>query len=128
MRHDGALIQPTLTMSNCTCTQNQTSEESYAVLSKSARSEGDDGHALFLVPAPEEGIMEYRVVLVPNLSYRETVKRGSHCTAFKWVANQIATADQLKEYRLQSRCVEFCNFAGGRCPIGCICGPGNFCS
>jgi hypothetical protein len=108
---------------SCSCTHNQTDKDSYEVLAKAASS---IGHGLFLVPDPEKGVLEYRSVTVAKLTYGECVKRGSNCVAFKWIAYQIYSAENIESAR--AKCSGFCNFAGGRCDFGCICDPGNFCS
>ena|ERR1700692_3895673 len=73
------------------------------------------GAGLFLVPAPEIGILEYRKVLVENLSYAETIKRGANCKAFSFVPQDLMTTDQLR--------AKFCYGAcpGPDCDNGCIC-------
>lgn len=113
--------------SMCDCNKNQTSKKSIAALGKSGRAIDDElGSGVFLVPAPELGILEYKTVNVPRLTYRETVKRGEHCVAFKWISIGEASINAID--KSQQGCAGFCNFAGGQCPFGCMCGPGNFCS
>jgi hypothetical protein len=40
---------------------------------------------LFLVPAPAVGILEWKTVIVENISYEECAKRGENCEAYQWI-------------------------------------------
>lgn len=76
------------------CQKNQTPKES---LSKRAADRTATGTGLFAVAAPERGVLQYRVVMVPGLSYEETVKRGHLCVAFKWIADTLESYESLEK-------------------------------
>ena len=112
----------------CNCNKDQTPKESKEVLAKSRNGYlRERGTGIFLIPAPELGVLAYRAVNVQNLTYFECVRRGHHCLAFKWVSVKHADIKAIEASQLRD-CFGFCNYAGGFCPIGCICGPGNYCS
>jgi hypothetical protein len=73
-------------LDSCGCKKNQTHPE---VLAAAGRNGVDalsiPGFGVFVIPAPEKGILEYKVVVVEDLTYLECVKRGANCPAFKWV-------------------------------------------
>ena len=72
-------------MCNCSSKnqKNQTSKEVFEFLTQSDKKE-PVGISLFIIPAPEIGIMEYKMVTVEGLTYMETVKRGQMCEVFKF--------------------------------------------
>ena len=43
------------------------------------------GMAMFIVPVPEVGILETKVVRVGDLDYVDTRKRAETCVGFKWL-------------------------------------------
>jgi hypothetical protein len=55
------------------------------------------GTGLFSIPAPERGILERRVIMVPDLTYVATVKRGHLCEAFKWIAGSVKSYETLQK-------------------------------
>ena len=96
------------------CGRNQTSEKSASLLQA-----GDIkilGCGVFLVPAPELGILEFKKIIVENLTAEETIKRGNNCQAYKWFHPSDMTPSQL-----QSAALVPCS---GLCPGG----TGNLCS
>lgn len=107
----------------CNCAKNQTDEKHLKGIKDFTKAMGT---GLFLVPAPEIGIMENRVVLVEGLSYSECVKRGAGCQAFKWVPNSKMKYKELVEKRKECKGIG-CpgNNASTWCPW-CICG-GDMC-
>lgn len=115
----------------CDCAKNQTHDEVFAwikdkQLKTRSEPDADLGFGLFLVPAPAKGILEYETVIVPDLTYRETVKRGDNCVAFQWIPKgmvpsttkaMINTVADLEAMRLN--CNDSCR---GGCPMnGCFC-------
>lgn len=111
-------------MSACDCQTNQTTSKTFEIL----RAKGDHlGTGLFMIPDPTKGILENQVVVVKNLDYRETVKRGENCIAFKWIAPDEATYDAILETRQSGRCSGYCGPNRDWCLIGCMCGSGNYC-
>lgn len=121
----------------CNCSgknqKNQTSKEVFDFLTQSDKK-GPVGFSLFIIPAPEIGIMEYKMVTVEGLTYMETVKRGQMCEAFKFFPLNITmytdkdktttinvnTLDDLKKVYCGSGCAEcygscFCSFHWGGC-------------
>lgn len=108
---------------DCHCQKNQTNAKSIEALKKKPNAIGT---GLFLVPAPENGVLEYRTVAVANLDYSECVKRGHTTVAFSWIAKSVLSFEEIQ--RKKHLCRGFCRFAGGGCPPGCICNPeGDFC-
>jgi len=49
------------------------------------------GVGLFLIPAPDIGIMDEKVVIVEKITYDDTVKRGQNTIAFKWFPYVVAS-------------------------------------
>src|SRR5205085_8341585 len=76
-------------MKECNCgVFDQTPKESLQVLNKSKVPDEEPGTGIFLVPAPELGIMECKKVAAPDpITYIECTKRASGTVAFKWIAN-----------------------------------------
>jgi hypothetical protein len=110
----------------CKCSKNQTPKESREILSKfkdAADAATVLGTGIFLIPAPEIGTLEYKTINVPNLTYFDCAKRAHNCFAFQWVANDHVSLAEIE--KTQASCSGFCNYAGGYCPPGCICGPDN---
>jgi hypothetical protein len=112
---------------SCSCSsgQNQTHEKVFQHFAsqKQERStviNAPDGTGIFLIPAPEIGIFEAKKILVENISYVETVKRGQNCIAFSYVPTAI-----LKFSEIQERpCGNYCPLTQGYCHDGCICNIG----
>jgi hypothetical protein len=103
-------------MSNGCSTKNQTSKE---VVEHLARVEftTERGTGLFLVPDPEQGIMEYKKILVRDLTYTETCKRGANCEAFSFMPSAMMTYKQIRAVVCRGPC------PGGEayCQPGCLC-------
>lgn len=118
-------------MSGCNCGKDQTPNEVFDHLkslnatSLSAK-ESQVGVALFLVPDPESGILEEKVVSVDGISYQECIKRGSNCIAFKWIPSSFKAATEVHAARASS-CGQWCGPDRKWCPGLCFCGSGNYC-
>jgi hypothetical protein len=108
-------------MNISTTPQNQTPPNSLTILSEKGLLL--TGTGLFLVPAPEKGILEYKVILVPNLNYHESVKRGSTCHAFKWIPDSLMTWEELSKKRDTMECRDHLCFprTDEDCPPFCMC-------
>ena len=126
---------------SCDCKKNQTHPE---VLKQTIHSIGSNdiskavGVGMFVIPAPEKGILESKVVLVDNLSYVECAKRGENCLMFQWINHGFRwTAENddgskkeivvsgVEDLRLFiSGCLKQNNGCQGLnfCPPGCWCG------
>ncbi len=102
----------------CGCSKNQTPKEAFEML-KSATDKKLKGTGLFLIPAPEKGILESKVVLVQDLTYEEAVKRGENCQALKWVPEQLKSFQALVKER--AACAGWCGPNGSWCTTGCVC-------
>ena len=71
---------------DCNCKKNQTHPDVIKhVIDKKLDVSRTEGFGIFLVPAPEKGILEVKTVVVENVSFRECVKRGANCIAHQWV-------------------------------------------
>ena len=121
----------------CNCSSGSKDQTKAAVFdyleSKGFNALGNNeikGFGLFLIPAPEIGILETRTVTVDGLTYKETVKRGSNCLAFQWIPSGIShTLSSGKALAIQSPqdidlvaldCTSSrCKPSG--CPMGCFC-------
>lgn len=115
-------------MSDCGCSKNQTSVKSLEVLADAA-SKGElspsrvvTGTGLFVIPDPEVGILETKVVLKDGLTYKDCCLRGQNCLAFKWVADSIMSFADIEKARAERRpCPpSFCR-APIDCPEHCTC-------
>jgi hypothetical protein len=115
----------------CDCKKNQTHEEVFNFFKEKKISPFSDkalGVGLFMIPAPELGILEYKIINVGDLDYRETVKRGENCKAFQWIPygismkglNKTLTIQSLEDFEsLEFNCNDSCR---GGCPMnGCFC-------
>ncbi len=104
---------------SCQSKKDQTPEASLKVL-QTTKDPMTKGTGLFLVPDPEKGILETRVVLVRDLTYPETIKRGTNCEAYKWIAQAHLTISQIEAER--KRCPEiWCGNSHNLCPPSCFC-------
>jgi hypothetical protein len=117
-------------MCSCSKSKNQTSKGIFKFLGQPDKQESL-GIGLFLIPAPEIGIMEYRLVTVEGISYKETVKRGQMCEVFKFFPLGISlhtdeqksqfitvnTPDDLK--KLYCAHGNYCD--GSNCDGICVC-------
>jgi hypothetical protein len=81
----------------------------------------DLGTGLFAIPAPDIGILEFRVVAVEHLTYEETAKRGDTCRAFKWIPEKVRTFKEIDDARKAGTCNGSCGFAGLTCYGDCVC-------
>ena len=101
---------------------NQTTAEARDILTEDAEALGT---GVFVVPAPELGPLDVRVILVRDLTYAECVRRGSLVRAFKFVPYRLIDPDELPEM-LASGCGQSCG--GGDpiryCPHFCPCDGG----
>jgi hypothetical protein len=100
------------------CGQNQTQQDSFDALTKDAR---ESGSGLFAIPAPEAGILEYKVIVVKDISYDECAKRGQNCNAFKWIAASIMSPADVEDNRKRFPCGSYTCPPPLRCPGNCIC-------
>ncbi len=110
--------------------ENQITDDVYEFLNnldqKAAKlPENKLGTGLFLIPDPEAGILEEKVVAVEDIGLIECTKRASNCIAFKWAPYAMVSKEELKDIGLQG-----CGWCGPRrnwCGRRCICGGGNYC-
>lgn len=115
----------------CDCKKNQTHEEVFTFMKSREMNpfkSDDPGIGMFMIPAPEIGILEYRIINVADVSYRETVKRGENCKAFQWLPyginlsglNKTIQVNSLEDFEsLELNCNDACR---GGCPMnGCFC-------
>jgi len=103
---------------------DQTPEESFKILQNNPKALGT---CLFLVPAPENGILESKVIAVPGLKYVEASKRGQNCEAIKWIADEVMSPAEIEKMRPDCS-IHFCGPPPHDwCPLGCMCGLGNWC-
>lgn len=79
------------------------------------------GTGLYVVPAPQMGIDEYEVQLVPRVNYPEAMKRGRTCPGWKWIPEKLMTYEQILDYRQRIGCGGCC-FGPFECPMACACG------
>ena len=125
-------------MCNCGNSKNQTPDEVADFLASNAstlqRRDGEVmGFALFLVPAPERGILEWSKTLVTDISASEASKRAQHCAAYQWVPYGYTTthpqrgdsvtfasaveAQDIKDWI----CNNLLRCRPGGCGLGCFC-------
>jgi hypothetical protein len=118
----------------CNGSKNQTPDVVFDGLKSAGVSFRDGsivGIGVFVVPAPERGILEYRVVHVEGLSYDETMKRGSHCEAFQWIPQGVTFEAEGRSFSIEKTSdlealASFCNDScRGGCPMGCVCFTGD---
>lgn len=117
-------------MSNCNCEKDQTPKEVFEFLKSSkatVRGVGAEvGLGLFLVPDPESGVLEEKVVSVDGISYEECAKRGDNCLAYKWFPAGYRSAAAIQSERART-CGQWCGPDRDWCPGMCFCGRGNYC-
>lgn len=116
-------------MSNCNCGhKDQTPKESLDKIKTSDNPQEALGTGMFMVPAPELGIMEYRVIVVEKpMTYIEASKRGSTCIAYKWISLNFKSLQDIQT-RPPTNCFsQFC--INGNCESwDCWCSPNsNYC-
>jgi hypothetical protein len=115
----------------CDCKKNQTHDDVFAFLKESKINPfktNQSGIGMFMIPAPEIGVLEYKIINVPDLNYRETVKRGETCKAFQWLPygihvqgkNKSMQINNIEDFEsLEIDCNDSCR---GGCPMnGCFC-------
>lgn len=79
------------------------------------------GTGIFLIPAPDRGVLSFRKVLVSNLEYPETAKRAVGCPVFKWVPQHVAKYEDLT----QLSCANISCISSDDClGISCLCSGG----
>jgi hypothetical protein len=76
---------------------------------------------MYLIPAPEVGVLEYRVVTVAGLDYKECSKRAHHCAAWKFIPDSLMSNQKIKEARTQGDCSGHCSGPSHHCSIVCMC-------
>jgi hypothetical protein len=115
---------------SCGCNKNTTSEKVFAALKGAKidfRSSVVKGIGIFVVPAPEHGVLEWKTVEVDDISYSECKKRGANCESFQWIPKGITTTAGDKSVTINSiadlsvlrdYCDDSCR---GGCPMGCVC-------
>ena len=103
---------------------NQTHDDVHKYFSEQRRTiatfnhHAELGTGIFGVPDPEAGIMEAKKILVKDLTYKETVKRGQHCLAFAFVPKGMLSFEQLTALSCSENCT-----STTPCPTaGCVCG------
>ena len=98
---------------------NQTKESSKLVAEQTPAT---IGVSTFLLPAPEIGVLEEKVVVVRGLTFLEASKRARNTLAFEW--------HTAADWKLAEGAKGSCGLwgAGGKsCSGGCMCGSGNHC-
>lgn len=116
----------------CGCKKDQTPSEVWEYLDQSKLSAYDEtkplmGIATFLIPAPDVGILESKVVWVDNISRTEAEKRAANCFAFQWapkgmpisVNGKATKVDLIDELMLADCTSKKCSPSG--CSMGCYC-------
>lgn len=102
--------------------KNQTPVQSLEILLKAQKADVK-GTGLFLVPDPEAGILEVKVVVVKDLTYQETSKRGITCQAYKWIAEKYLSYEQILQQL--NGCPGYCINSNTNCKSmggeGCKC-------
>ena len=63
---------------SCKCgTQNQTHPDSIKALAAAKKAgTATTGTGVFIVPAPDKGIMEFTIIIIEDIEYDECVKIG----------------------------------------------------
>jgi hypothetical protein len=117
---------------SCKCgTKNRTPDDVFEFVKKRGVKIHDEknlGIGLFVVPAPEYGVLEYKVVPVADISYKDCLKRGSICESYRWVpkgysvttsegSREINTIDDIKKLKQFDCSSNPCP----SCPMGCTC-------
>lgn len=108
---------------SCGCDlKDQTPQEVFDHLESKGTQRDDNlkGIGMFLLPDPEAGAMEYKVVLVAGLSYGEATKRGMTCEAFKWIPDDFKSLKEIEAMRRNCRRI-WCGPQRRWCPWYCFC-------
>jgi hypothetical protein len=128
----GKLKEDRRTAMSCKCgSKNRTPDNVFKFVKKRGEkihSENNLGIGLFVVPAPEYGILEYKIVPVAGISYKECLKRGSICESYQWVPKgyvidtvegpmELHTVEDIKKIKILDCSSNPCP----SCPMGCTC-------
>lgn len=109
----------------CSCgKKNQTPKDVFTHFTQKTIQKDSLGTGLFLVPAPQIGILEVEVVIVQDLTYSECMKRGNMCVAYKWIPTTIMGHDDIVKNRQSesSQCsIYYCEEASDCPSTYCIC-------
>lgn len=122
-------------MSECGCKHNQTHDNVFQFLKASKRYDTAftrdseiRGFGLFVIPAPDLGILETRTLVVPDINYTECTKRAANCKAFQWIPSGMQVKEGGKDFVLSSSDdlrayleVLACDDCKGGCKMGCNC-------
>lgn len=120
-------------MSDCSCSAKDKTRKEVVdfVLSNKLQvkllSKDSDllGFGLFLVPAPDLGIFEYRQIVVSGLTYKECSKRGVTCLEYEWIpfgfkTQNGHTLDSMKALHSYFQTLS-CDDCRMGCSMGCNC-------
>lgn len=123
-------------MSNCGCSKDQTPKEVWDFIEKENLPIHDSkkavlGIATFLVPDPEAGILETKVVWVGDITREETEKRAANCFGYQWAPKGMPMLVNGKEIKVNAiedlhpyDCTsKKCSASG--CSMGCYCNTGD---
>lgn len=121
-------------MCHCSGSKDQTKEVVFDYLQNQLQTTSSNqeilGFGLFVIPAPENGILEVKTLTVENLSYIETTKRGNNCLAFQWIPKGISITTRTGEIKnlntLEDLNLVILDCTSSRCkpsgcPMGCFC-------
>lgn len=126
----------------CSCNQvNRTPKATFEFLAaKKLDPLSAQGVGLFLVPAPELGILSERVVSVDGLTLVETAKRGIGCVAYMFLPHGleldgakgkyvVTNARDLEENKWPCHVLSCSSFPEHHsCMPPCFCGSFNACT
>jgi hypothetical protein len=119
----------------CGCKHNQTNEKVFEFIEKQglrekayAKKSDVLGFGMFVVPAPEIGILEHKTVVVPGLNLLECEKRAATCKVFQWIPLGIEAEAGGKMFKISSESdlkayleALACDDCRGGCKMGCNC-------
>ena len=87
---------------DCGGKKNQTAQAAFKFLAdRKVDVRSEMGAGLFLLPDPEAGPLQYKKVLVHDLSFVDVQLRGSNCVAFKWFPYSWKSKPALAELNLR---------------------------
>ncbi len=101
---------------------DQTPPEAHAIVRDDP---GALGTALFLIPAPEEGVDKYAVRYATDVTYAECARRASISPAFSFVPNKLRKPPEL--FGNAGICGSADCRPGIRCGPPCLCAPPGLC-
>jgi hypothetical protein len=112
-------------MCNCNCEKDQTPNEVFEYLETKSekelkKKENQFGTGLFLVPDPEAGTFEEKVVTVESITYKDCSNRGQNCLAFKWIPQGYMSLTEIQEARVTACRNRRCRTSRD-CQQFCIC-------